>query len=212
MNIGTGHVRAVKREVEDGRMTPTGSVSSIKAINLDNFIIDFKGGTTNVAELVEIKESIDNLFNGIAYAIDLFINYHPNSPRRVLKEFEREDGGYNIMVDLSKFITLEDSDAEKAEDDEDESGICWNYKDNGLLADQVLSAFAEAGNKVTGIEDISDYGVAMWTIKSKATAKKLSKFIYDNYVKLEVDENINKFNIKKVNFDDEQITFEYKNN
>jgi len=200
---------AVKREIEDGRMTPTESIKSIETINLDNFLIDFKGGTTNVAELVQIKEHIDNLFNGIAHAIQLFMGYHPNSPEKVWDELEKSEGVYNIGINLSEFITLDGSDIEETEEDF-EGGIQWSNKDNGLLADQVLNAFAEAGNKIKGIEDISDYGIAMWNIKSKATAKKLSKFIYESYIQSEVDENIKKFNIKKINFGEEQITFEYK--
>jgi len=41
MNRTEGHVRAVKREIEEGRMVPTKKIG-MEIVNLDNFMMSFK--------------------------------------------------------------------------------------------------------------------------------------------------------------------------
>lgn len=200
MKLADMHANAVKREVEDGRMIPTKSFESIEQINLDMFDIKFNGGITNVAEIVKIRDFIDDALTGISDTIDLFMKFHKDSPIKNWDELEKEDGAYTIGLSLDRFLI------ENSEENDDPFYSVNNY----ALAEKVLNAFEEAGNKVSGIEDISYRDTAMWQIKSKATAKKFSKFIYDTYISHLIEERINIFNIKKIHFGEEQITFDYK--
>lgn len=201
MKLADMHASAVKREIEDGRMIPTRSIESIEQINLDMFDIKFNGGITNVAEIVKIRDFIDEALTKISDTIDLFIRFHKNSPVKSWDELEKEGGVYTIKLSLDRFFI------EDYEENDDDPFYGLN---NFALAENVLKAFGEAGNSTKGIEDISFREEAMWNIKSKAVAKKFSKFIYDTYVKPLIEERMNNFNIKKVNFDEGQITFDYK--
>lgn len=198
MKLADMHANAVKREIEDGRMIPTKSVESIEQINLDMFDIKFNGGITNVAEIVKIRDFINEALAGISDTMDLFIRFHKDSPIKNWDEFEKEDGVYTIRLNLDRFI----------ENRDDESSLY--IPDNYELAEKVLKDFKESGNKTSGIIDNSFRDIAVWEIKSKSTAKKFSKFIYDTYVKPLIEERMNNFNIKKINFGEEQITFDYK--
>ena len=201
MKLSDMHANAVKREIEDGRMIPTKSIESIEQINLDMFDIKFNGGITNIAELVKLKDFIDSTLSGISDTMDLFIRFHKDSPVKNWDELEKSEGVYTISLSLDRFV-------ERDSEPDEESP--FYMPDNYELAEKVLKAFEEAGNSIKGIEDISFREEAMWNIKSKATAKKFSKFIYDTYVKPLVEERMNTYNIKKVNFGEEQITFDYK--
>lgn len=202
MKLADMHANAVKREVEDGRMIPTKSFESIEQINLDMFDIKFNGGITNVAEIVKIRDFIDDALTGISDTIDLFMRFHKDSPIKNWDELVKEDSAYTIGLSLDRFL-IDESGNNEYEDP-------FYRMNNYALAEKVLEAFEAAGNKIKGIEDISFRETAMWQIKSKATAKKFSKFIYDTYISPLIEERINIFNIKKVNFDEEQITFDYK--
>ena len=202
MKLSDMHANAVKREVEDGRMIPTKSIESIEQINLDMFDIKFNGGITNVAEIVKIRDFIDDALSGISDTIDLFMRFHKDSPIKTWNELEKEDGVYTIRLSLDRFL-IDESGNNEYEDP-------FYSMNNYALAETILEAFEAAGNNIKGIEDISFREEAMWQIKSKATAKKFSKFIYDTYIKSMIEDRISAYNIKKVNFDDEQITFDYK--
>ena len=198
MKLADMHANAVKREIEDGRMIPTKSVESIEQINLDMFDIKFNGGITNVAEIVKIRDFINEALAGISDTMDLFIRFHKDSPIKTWDKLEKEGGVYTIRLNLDRFI----------ENRDDESSLY--IPDNYELAEKVLKDFKESGNKTSGIIDISFRDIAMWEIKSKSTAKKFSKFIHETYIQPLINERMKNFNIKKINFGEEQITFDYK--
>jgi len=203
MNIAEQHVRAVKREIEEGRATPTNSIG-METVNLDTFLLNHKGGETNIAELVELKEHIDNVIGGIAGTIRIFIDYHKESPRYWGKlEKCEEYKTYNVSIDLENFMH---------EESEGKELIPGEYflPDNYALAEKVEKAFKKAGGDMKGECGESFRECASWDFKSKSKAQKLVNFIDKTYVKPDIKERMKAFNIKKIIFGDTQIDFEYK--
>ena len=203
MNRVSGHVRAVKREIEEGRTIPTDTIG-METINLDTFQIIHKGGETNIAELVNLKEHIDMVIGGISESIEMFINYDKKSPRYwgILKKYE-ENNTYNVSIDLESFMQDESEGKEIVPGE-------YFLPDNYALAKKVEKAFKKAGGDMKGECGEHFRECASWDFKSKAKAKKLVDFIDKTYVKPALKERQDAFNIKKVIFSETQIDFEYK--
>jgi len=202
MNIAEQHVWAVKKEIEEGRTTPTDSIG-MEIVNLDEFLINHKGGLTNIAELVELKEHIDNVIGGIGETIRMFVDYDKKSPKYWGKlEKCEEYKTYNVSIDLENFMHEESKGTEIAPD--------YFLPDNYALAEKVEKAFKKAGGDMKGECGESFRECASWDFKSKAKAKKLVDFIDKTYVKPALKERKKVFNIKKVIFSETQIDFEYK--
>lgn len=203
MNRVSGHVRAVKREIEEGRTIPTDTIG-METINLDTFQIIHKGGETNIAELVNLKEHIDMVIGGISESIEMFINYDKKSPRYwgILKKYE-ETNTYNVSIDLESFMQDESEGKEKVPGE-------YFLPDNYALAKKVEKAFKKAGGDMNGECGEHFRECASWDFKSKAKAKKLVDFIDKTYVKPALKERQDTFNIKKVIFSETQIDFEYR--
>lgn len=207
-NIAEQHVWAVKKEIEEGRTTPTNTIG-METVNLDTFLLNHKGGETNVAELVELKEHIDKVLGGIAGTIRIFIDYHKKSPRYWGKlEKCEEYKTYNVSINLENFMH-EESEGEESEGEELIPGEYF-LPDNYVLAEKVEKAFKEAGGDMKGECGESFRGCASWDFKSKAKAQKLVNFIDKTYVKPGIKERMDTFNIKKIIFSETQIDFEYK--
>jgi len=203
MNRVTGHVMAVKREIEEGKTTPTDTIG-METINLDTFKLNHKGGETNIAELVNLKEHIDMVIGGISESIEMFINYDKKSPRYWGKlEKCEEYKTYNVSIDLESFMQ---------EESEGKELIPGEYflPDNYSLAEKVEKAFKKSGGDLKGECGEHFRECASWDFKSKSKAKKLVDFIDKTYVKTSLEERKNAFNIKKVIFGETQIGFEYK--
>jgi len=196
------HIQAVKKEVEEGRMIPTESIS-IKRLNLDNFQLTHKGGVTNVAELIQLKEQIDETLSGISEAIRILIDYHRDSPVRRWDNLEKSEDGYCVGLNLELFMP-EESEAKELYPG------CF-MADNFVLAEKVIKKFEEQGGNTTGFEDISYRDTAMWSITSKSRANKLIRFINKEYINPVVNEILKTYNIKKVIFTETGVDFEYKN-
>lgn len=202
MNIAEQHVWAVKKEIEEGRTVPTDSIG-MEILNLDTFLLNHKGGETNVAELVKLKEHIDNVLGGIGETIRIFIDYDKKSPKYWGKlEKCPEYKTYNVSIDLENFMH---------EESEGKELIPGEYflPDNYALAEKVEKAFKKAGGDMKGECGESFRECASWDFKSKAKAKKLVDFIDKTYVKPALKERKKLFNIKKVIFGETQIDFEY---
>jgi hypothetical protein len=202
MNIAERHVWAVKKEVEEGRTTPTDSIG-MEIVNLDEFLINHKGGVTNIAELVELKEHIDSVIGGIGETIRMFVDYDKKSPRYWGKLDKCEEmKTYNVRIDLENFMHEESKGKEIAPD--------YFLPDNYALAEKVEKAFKKAGGDIKGECGESFRECASWHFKSKTKAKKLVDFIDKTYVTPALTERKKLFNIKKVIFGETQIEFEYK--
>jgi hypothetical protein len=202
MNIAEQHIWAVKKEVEEGRTVPTDSIG-MKVVNLDTFLLNHKGGETNIAELVKLKEHIDKVIGGIGGTIQMFIDYDKKSPRYWGKlEKCPEYKTYNVSIDLENFMHEESEGKELAPG--------YFMPDNYALAEKVEIAFKKAGGDMEGECGEPFRECASWDFKSKAQAKKLVKFIDDTYIIPALKERRKMFNIKKVIFGETQIDFEYK--
>jgi hypothetical protein len=202
MNIAEQHVWAVKKEIEEGRTVPTDSIG-MEIVNLDTFLLDHKGGETNVAELVKLKEHIDNVLGGIGETIRIFIDYDKKSPKYWGKlEKCPEYKTYNVSIDLENFMHKESEGKELIPGE-------YFLPDNYALAEKVEKAFKKAGGDMKGECGESFRECASWDFKSKAKAKKLVDFIDKTYVKPALKERKKLFNIKKVIFGETQIDFEY---
>jgi len=195
------HVAAVKREIEDGRMTPTKSIK-MKTVNLDTFKIKHKGGKTNVAELVELKEHIDSVLGDIADSIRLFIDFHADSPVKVWDKLEKSEVVYTVGLNLEQFMKYE-SEAKEVYPG------CF-MSNNFPLAEKALKSFEEQGGDTKGFEDISFRDTAMWNITSKSRAKKFVSFLQKNYINPVIKERAKHFKIKEFIFTEEGIDFKYK--
>lgn len=204
MNIAEQHVWAVKKEVEEGRVTPTDSIG-MEVVNLDTFMLDHKGGETNIAELVKLREHIDNVIGGIAGSIRIFIDYHKKSPKywgKLEKCPEYKD--YAVCIDLENFMQDESEGREIVPGE-------YFIPDNYALADKVLKAYKKAGGNVDVINSDEHYReCANWKFKNKREAQKLVNFIDKTYVMPDIKERMDVFNIKKIIFGETQIDFEYK--
>ena len=195
------HVEAVKKEVEEGRMTPTESVS-MEIINLDNFKLTHNGGTTNIAELVQLKEKIDKVLGNLSGAVRFLIDFHKDSPMKRWDELEKVEGVYTVGLDLERLM----------QDESEGSEVYPGYfmPDNYALAEKLIKKFEDDGGNTKGFEDISFRDTAMWNITSKSRAKKFVGFINKNYITPVIDGIMECYNIEKVIFTDEGIDFEYK--
>jgi hypothetical protein len=197
------HVAAVKREIEEGRMIPTESIG-MKTVNLDTFELKHKGGITNIAELIELKECIDDTLSNISNSVRMFIDYDKESPAywgniNKCEEYKT----YNVSIDLENFMHEESEGEELFPGD-------FFLPDNYSLAKKVEDAFKKSGGSMKGECGEHFRECASWDFKSKAKAKKLVKFIDNTYVQPAIKERKELFNIKKVIFGETQIDFEYK--
>lgn len=203
MNIAEQHVQAVKKEIEEGKIIPTKSIG-MEIVNLDTFLLKHKGGKTNIAELVELKEHIDNVLGGIAGTIKMFIDYHKKSPKYWGKlEKDEEYKEYNVCIDLENFISEKSGGKELIPGE-------YFIPNNYALADKVLKTYEKAGGDINGInsdEHFREY--ANWKFKNKSKAKKFVKFIDKTYVIPTIKERMDFFNIKKIHFGEKEITFDY---
>lgn len=191
------HIYAVEKEVEEGRMTPTNSIS-MNTVNLDKFTIENIGGETNIAELVKLKKHIDAVIVDISNSIEMLMMFHKDSPIKNWDELEKHDGAYNISLNLGSFMDVEENVEE-----------LFFGQSNYELAEKLMSEYKDSGEKTKGIIDVSYRDLASWEIKSKAKAKKLIKFIEDKYIAPRIKEIMDVYNIKKVVFDEKSIDFEY---
>lgn len=195
------HVAAVKKEIEDGRMTPTDSIR-MKTVNLDTFKLKHKGGKTNIAELVELKEHIDSVLGDIAGSVRLFMDFHEDSPIKNWDSLEKAEGVYTIGLDLEQFMR------DESEAKEVFPGCMMS--DNFPLAEKALKAFEDQGGDTKGFEDISFRDTAMWNITSKSRAKKFIGFLHKKYINPIIKERAKHFKIKEFIFTEEGINFKYK--
>ena len=204
-----GHVMAVKKEIEEGRIIPTKNVE-MDIIDLDNFMLTFKHDNKsnefskiNIGELVNLKEHIDNVLGGISDSIEMFIHYDKKSPRYWGKlEKCPEYNTYDVSIDLESFMQDESEGKELIPGE-------YFLPDNYALAKKVEKAFKKAGGDMKG--ECGDHfrECTNWQFKSKAKAQKLVNFIDKTYVKPALKEKQNVFNIKKIIFGETQIEFEY---
>jgi hypothetical protein len=203
MNIAEQHVWAVKKEIEEGKTVTTKSIG-MKIVNLDTFLLEHKGGETNVAELVELKEHIDNVLGGIGETIKMFTDYHKKSPFYWGKlEKCEEYKEYAVCIDLENFMHEESEGKELAPD--------YFLPDNYALAKKVLKAYKKAGGNIDVINSDEHYRECTnWKFKNKREAQKLVNFIDKTYVKPAIKERMALFNISKIHFGEKEITFDYK--
>lgn len=198
-----GHVMAVKKEIEEGRMTPTDSIG-MEIIDLDNFMLNHKGGKTNIAELVNLKEHIDDVIAGISKTIEMFVRYHKDSPRywgRLEKCPEYNE--YAVSINLHNFM-------EGTESGPDIMGGEYFIPDNYELADMLLEEYKKSGGDVKGVNSDEHFREnANWKFKNKTKAQKLVNFIQKKYINPDFEKRMKLFNIKKVNFFDDKVEFEY---
>lgn len=198
------HIRAINHMIDNGEMIPTKKLR-IEMLNLEEFKFSTKDdGVVNIAELVKVKEFIDESINGIAWACKSFIDYHKDSPKYwgELGEKNQESNAYGVAIDLEIFM----------EDESESKEIVPGYTipDNYTLAKKLLNKFEKAGNSIKGIEDVSFRECAYWDVKSKKTAQKLIKFIDDKYVQPYIKERMKFYKIEKINFLEKRMDFVFK--
>lgn len=202
-NLREMHISAINRMIEEGEMTPTKNVQ-IELLNLEELKITTKnGGVINVADLIGIKEFIDNTLDSMSWACRALINYHKNSPLywgRLGKENERKM--YNVSIDLEPFM--------KNDSKSKELYPGYTIPDNYHLSSELLKKFKEAGNSIEGIEEDAYRECANWYIKDKKTTKNLVDFIDKNYVIPYLKNLIEIYNIKEVKFLEKKVDFVFK--
>lgn len=191
--ITEAHVAAIKKEVEEGRMPLTKSIS-IEMLNMENFKIKLKDkkGNASIGEIIEIRDFLDEVLSSVSHITHVILHHDKKSPKYWGKLDERDDDGrkyFNIGINLALFMEIETGES--------------NYE----LAEKVLKAFKEAGNDITGIEEVSFREFATWEVKSKSKAQKLIKFIDETYVIPKLKELMKFGNIKKVVFGENQFEF-----
>lgn len=199
------HCSAIKRTVENGLMTPTKSVG-IEIKNLEEFKFKLKsrGGVVNIAELVEIKEFIDQAIAGSGQACRNLMFYHKDSPYywgRIKKDYD--DIAYVVEIDLEGFMEEESKGKE----------IVPGYfiPDNYSLAKTVIERYEKDGNDISKINcDHHFRECANWHVSDKKTAQKLVDYIDNKYVQPYVKELMKFYKIKKVNFLKDRMDFEFK--
>jgi hypothetical protein len=203
-----GHIANVKRAVEEGGMERTNTVG-IEMLNLEEFKFKLKNknGIVSMAELIDIKEFIDNLTRDISHTIYNIIHYDKKSPKywgilNLCDDFEDRKPFYDISIDLETFMH------EESEGKELVPG--YFLPDNYVLAKKVLKAFEESGGDTKGIECNHYRECANWEVESKSKAKKLIKFIEDTYVSPKVKEWKEYANIKKTIWLENKVEFIYK--
>lgn len=188
------HIYAINQMVENGEMIPTKSIG-IKMLNLEEFqfFIKDNDGVVNMAELVNIKEFIDNSISGISWACRTFMTHHKDSPYywgKIEKNSERNM--YNVSIDLEAFM----QESSKAK----EIHHGFTIPDNYHLVKEVMKKFKKAGNSVKEFEDKSFRDCANWYVKDKKNAKKLVDFIEETYVSPYIKELMDLYNVKEIKF------------
>jgi len=149
--------------------------------------------------IVNFKEHIDTIHDTITF----FIKYDKKSPRYwgTLDKC-REYKTYNISIDLEDLMP-EESEGKDIHPD------CF-IPDNYALAEKVEKAFKKSGGDMKSECGEHFRECASWEFKNKSEAKKLVKFIDDNYIKSTLKEKKDFFNIRRVIFGENKIDFEYK--
>lgn len=203
-----GYIENIKRNVQDGVMDRTSTIG-IEMLNLEKFKFKLKNksGIVSIAELIDIQEFLKNIIRTNSHVVYNIIHYDKKSPhywgKLELQTYDDERRPfYDVSIDLEKFMHEESTGTEPA------PGF-W-LPDNETLADKVLKAFEDAGNSVKGIECNHYRECANWETHSKTQARKLVKFIEDNYVAPKVKEWKEYAGIKKTIFFDDKIDFVYK--
>lgn len=198
------HIRAINHMINSGEMIPTKKLR-IEILNLEEFKFSTKeDGVVNIAELIKVKQFIDESINGIAWACKSFIDYHKDSPKywgEIGDKIEEFDA-YDVSINLEPFMKKDSKSKEVVPG--------FVLPDNYALAEKLLKKFKKAGNSTKGIEDVSFRECASWHIKSKKTAQKLIKFIDDEYVQPYVKERMKFYKIEKINFLEKRMDFVFK--
>ena len=204
-----GYVDNVKRGVEEGHIERTKTVG-IEMLNIENFKFKLKNknGIVSVAELIDIQEFINNIIRNNSHVVHNIIRYDKQSPKYwgklELNQYDEERKPfYDVSLDLEQFMDEESTSKEIYPG--------YSIPDNYSLAEKVLKAFEDAGNSTKGIECNHYRECANWEIQSKAQAKKLVKFIEDNYVTPRVKEWKDYAGIKKAIWLEDKVDFVYKN-
>ena len=199
------HCSAIKKTVENGLMTPTDTIG-IQMKNLEEFKfkIKNKNGIVNIAELVDMKEFIDQAIAGSGQACRNLMYCHKDSPYFWGRLGEKcpEYKDYTVSVDLETFMP------EESEGKEPVPG--YFLPNNRVLAEKVLMEFEKDGNDISKIDDDHYREATNWKIKDKKTAQKLIKFIDKKYVQPYVKELMSFYKIKKVHFLEDRMDFEFK--
>lgn len=175
-----GYIANVKKAVEEGHMERIKAIG-IEMLNLENFKFKLKNksGIVSIAELIDIKDFIDELIRNNSHVVYNIIHYDKQSPeywgKLELQTYSEEvKPFYSVSIDLEKFMH------EESEGKELYPG--YFLSDNYTLAEKLLKAFEGAGNSIKGIEDNHYRECANWETRSKSQAQKLIKFIENNYV------------------------------
>lgn len=203
-----GYVDNVKRGVEEGFIERTKTIG-IEMLNVENFKFKLKNknGIVSIAELIDIQEYINKIVHNNSHVVYNIIHYDKQSPKYWGKlELNRYDEErrpfYDISLDLEKFMDEESTGKEPFPG--------YFLPDNYTLADKVLKAFEDAGNSIKGIENNHYRECANWETSSKAQARKLVKFIEDNYVTPKVKEWKEYAGIKRAIWLEDKVDFVYK--
>lgn len=204
MNLAEMHIRAINQMVENGEMIPSKEIG-IVMINLEEFQFSIKeSGIVNIAELIKIKEFIDNSIAWIASSCRLLINSHKDSPfywGKIETNEDDESGEkeYSVSIDLEPFMQ-KDSKSKTAFEG-------YIIPDNYHLAKLIIKSFKKAGNKTKGLEEGSYRDLAKWYTKDKVQAEKLVKFIEKKYVSPYVKEVMDFYNIREIKFLEKRMDF-----
>jgi hypothetical protein len=203
--VTEGHIAAIKREVEEGRLEKTSTVG-IEMLNIENFKFKLKNkkGIVSIAEMIGIREFIDGIIRNSSHITRNIIRYDKKSPHywgKLEKCDEYDD--YAVSINLEDFMH-EDSEGKELATD-------YFLPDNYALADKVLKAYEEAGGDIKNINSDEHYRECTnWKFKSKAKAKKLVAFIDKTYVIPKLKEWKEFSRIKKINWLEERLEFVFK--
>lgn len=200
-----GHIANIKRAVEEGHMERTKTIG-IEMLNLENFKFKLKNksGIVSVAELIDIKEFIDEVIRSNSHVVYNIIHYDKASPKYwgklELNNYDEEKKPfYCVSLDLETFMHEESTGKEVVPG--------YFLPDNYSLADKVLKAFQEAGGDINGIENNHYRECANWETTSKKKARALVKFIEDKYVSPKIKEWKGYANIKKAIWLEDEVDF-----
>jgi len=200
-----GHIANVKKAVEEGHMERTKTVG-IEMLNLENFKFKLKNndGIVSIAELIDIKEFIDEVIRNNSHLVYNVIHYDKQSPKYwgklELKNYDEERKPfYCVSLDLESFMSEESAGKELYPG--------YFLPDNYTLADKLLKAFEDAGNSTNGIQNNHYRECANWETSSKSQAQKLVRFIENNYVTPKVKEWKKYAGIKKAVWLEDKVDF-----
>jgi len=203
-----GYIENVKRGTEEGFIERTKTVG-IEMLNIENFKFKLKNknGIVSIAELIDIQDFIKNIIRNNSLVIYNIIHYDKQSPKYwgnlELQTYDEERRPfYSVCLDLEKFMHDESTSTEPVPG--------YFLPDNYSLADKVLKAFEDSGNSIKGIECNHYRECANWETNSKTQARKLVKFIEDNYVAPKVKEWKEYAGIKKAIWLEDKVDFTYK--